>query len=186
MVDQKMYELGTRKSTIRDVFEYGRRLAAREGEDKVFDFSLGNPNVPAPEYIKEAALDILQSMEPAQIHGYTVAPGAPMVRKAIAQSIKERFGLEITEKNLFMTAGAAAACTICFKALFEEGDEYLTFAPFFPQEVATASSPAIIRTARTRERIFFILYTPEIVFFEFPSTGEPPADPSVIRTGDFL
>ena len=122
MVDQKMYELGTRKSTIRDVFEYGRKLAAAEGEDKVFDFSLGNPNVPAPEYIRDAAVDILQTMEPSAIHGYTIAPGAPAVRRAIAKSINDRFGMEISEKNLFMTAGAAAACTICFKALFEEDE----------------------------------------------------------------
>ena len=133
MVDQKMYELGTRKSTIRDVFEYGRKLAAAEGEDKVFDFSLGNPNVPAPEYIRDAAVDILQTMEPSAIHGYTIAPGAPAVRRAIAKSINDRFGMEIGEKNLFMTAGAAAACTICFKALCEAGDEFLTFAPFFPE-----------------------------------------------------
>lgn len=133
MVDQKMYELGTRKSTIREIFEYGRKLAAEKGEDKVFDFSLGNPNVPTPEYIKEAAIDILQNMEPAAIHGYTVAPGAPSVRRAVAESLNNRFGTAFSEKNLFMTAGAAAACTICFKALFEAGDEYLTFAPFFPE-----------------------------------------------------
>ncbi len=133
MVNQKMFELGTRKSTIREIFEYGRRLAAAEGEDKVFDFSLGNPNVPAPEHIREAAVDILQTMEPSAVHGYTIAPGAPAARMAVAKSINDRFGMEITEKNLFMTAGAAAACTICFKALFEEGDEYLTFAPFFPE-----------------------------------------------------
>lgn len=154
MVDQKMYELGTRKSTIREAFEYGRQLAAREGEDKVFDFSLGNPNVPTPDFIKEAAVDILQTMEPSAVHGYTVAPGAPVARKAIADSLNKRFDTKFTEKNLFMTAGAAAACTICFKALYEEGDEYLTFAPFFPEYrcfVESVGGKLVVVPAKTED-----------------------------------
>lgn len=133
MVDQKMYELGTRKSTIRTIFEFGRKLAAEKGEDSVFDFSLGNPNVPTPEYVKEAAMDILTNMEPDKVHGYTVAPGAPQVREKLAESINRRFGTSFAGKNLFMTAGAAAAITICFKALCEAEDEFIAFAPFFPE-----------------------------------------------------
>ena len=133
MVDAKMYELGTKKSTIRTIFEYGRQLAAEKGEDAVFDFSLGNPNVPTPEFVKEAAIDILTHVEPSKVHGYTVAPGAPQVREILAKSLNERFGTAFTGRNLFMTAGAAAACTICFKALCEQGDEFIAFAPFFPE-----------------------------------------------------
>lgn len=133
MVDQKMYELGTRKSTIRTIFEFGRKLAAEKGEDSVFDFSLGNPNVPTPEYVKEAALDILTNAEPGKVHGYTVAPGAPQVRDTLAESINRRFGTGFAGKNLFMTAGAAAAITICFKALCEKEDEFIALAPFFPE-----------------------------------------------------
>ncbi|WP_294159353.1 pyridoxal phosphate-dependent aminotransferase [uncultured Selenomonas sp.] len=133
MVSEKMYELGTKKSTIRTIFEFGRKRAAEVGEDAVFDFSLGNPNVPTPDFIKEAAIDILNSWEPNDIHGYTVAPGAPQVREAVAKSLNRRFGMTYEGKNIFMTAGAAAAITICFKALCEAGDEFITFAPFFPE-----------------------------------------------------
>lgn len=140
MVNNKMYELGTKKSTIRTIFEFGRKRAAEVGEENVYDFSLGNPNVPTPEFIKEAAVDILTNMEPSAIHGYTVAPGNPQVRKALADSINSRFGMHITEKNLFMTAGAAASITICFKALSQPEDEYITFAPFFPEYRAFVES----------------------------------------------
>ena len=140
MVNNKMYELGTKKSTIRTIFEFGRKRAAEVGEENVYDFSLGNPNVPTPDFIKDAAVDILTNMEPAAIHGYTVAPGNPQVRKALADSINNRFGMNITEKNLFMTAGAAASITICFKALSQPEDEYITFAPFFPEYRAFVES----------------------------------------------
>ncbi|WP_037352228.1 pyridoxal phosphate-dependent aminotransferase [Selenomonas sp. FC4001] len=140
MVNNKMYELGTKKSTIRTIFEFGRKRAAEVGEENVYDFSLGNPNVPTPDFIKEAAVDILTNIEPSAIHGYTVAPGNPQVRKALADSINSRFGMHITEKNLFMTAGAAASITICFKALSQPEDEYITFAPFFPEYRAFVES----------------------------------------------
>ena len=140
MVNNKMYELGTKKSTIRTIFEFGRKRAAEVGEENVYDFSLGNPNVPTPDFIKDAAVDILTNMEPAAIHGYTVAPGNPQVRKALADSINSRFGMNITEKNLFMTAGAAASITICFKALSQPEEEYISFAPFFPEYRAFVES----------------------------------------------
>ena len=75
MVSAKMYELGTKKSTIRTIFEFGRKRAAEVGEENIFDFSLGNPNVPTPDFVRDAAIEILQTYEPAQVHGYTVAPG---------------------------------------------------------------------------------------------------------------
>lgn len=133
MVSAKMYELGTKKSTIRTIFEFGRKRAAEVGEENIFDFSLGNPNVPTPEYVKEAAIEILREMEPSAVHGYTVAPGNPQVRETLAQSINARFGTKFSGKNLFITAGAAAAITITFKALAEDGDEFITFAPYFPE-----------------------------------------------------
>lgn len=133
MINQKMYELGTKKSTIRTIFEFGRQRAAEVGEENIFDFSLGNPNVPTPEFVKEAAIDILQNMEPSAIHGYTIAPGNPQVRESLAASVNKRFGTSFSGKNFFLTAGAAASLTICFKALAEAGDEFITFAPFFPE-----------------------------------------------------
>ena len=135
MVSEKMYGLGTKKSTIRTIFEYGKQRAAVVGAENIFDFSIGNPNVPAPEAVKTAIIDILNTMDSCELHGYTVAPGDAEVRQTIAESINRRFGTNFAGKNLFMTSGAAAAITICFKALHEphSGDEFLTFAPYFPE-----------------------------------------------------
>lgn len=133
MVSEEMYVLGTKKSTIRTIFEFGQKRAAEIGAENVFDFSLGNPNVPAPDFIRDAAVDILMHGDPTEVHGYTIAPGKPAVREALASDLKRRFGMEVTGKNLFMTAGAAASVTITFKALTEPGDEFVTFAPFFPE-----------------------------------------------------
>ena len=133
MVSEQMYKLGTKKSTIRTIFEYGQKRAAEVGAENVFDFSLGNPNVPAPDFIQEAAADILLHSNPTEVHGYTIAPGKPQVRGALAADLNRRFGMNITEKNLFLTAGAAASVTITMKALAEEGDEFAAIAPFFPE-----------------------------------------------------
>ena len=133
MVNDKMYGLGTRKSTIRTIFEFGRKRAAEVGEENIFDFSLGNPNVPTPQFIKDAIIEILNTMEPSAVHGYTIAPGNPQVRQTLAESINKRFGTNFAGKNLFLTAGAAAAITISFKALSEPDDEFIAFAPFFPE-----------------------------------------------------
>lgn len=133
MVNEKMYGLGSRKSTIRTIFEYGRKRALEVGEENVFDFSLGNPNVPTPDFIKDTLVDILNNEEPCKVHGYTVAQGDPQSRELLAESLNKRFGMDYTKENLFMTAGAAASISICFKALAEEGDEFIAFAPFFPE-----------------------------------------------------
>ena len=151
MVSAKMYELGTKKSTIRTIFEFGRNRAAEVGEENIFDFSLGNPNVPTPDFVRDAAIDILQTYEPAQVHGYTVAPGNPQVREILAQSINARFGTHFAGKNLFVTSGAAAAITICFKALAEPGDEFITFAPYFPEyKVFVESVGAELKVVKPR------------------------------------
>ena len=151
MVSSKMYELGTKKSTIRTIFEFGRKRAAQVGEENIFDFSLGNPNVPTPDFVRDAAIEILQTYEPAQVHGYTVAPGNPQVRETLAKSINERFGTNFEGKNLFVTSGAAAAITICFKALAEPGDEFITFAPYFPEyKIFVESVGATLKVVKPR------------------------------------
>ncbi len=151
MVSAKMYELGTKKSTIRTIFEFGRKRAAEVGEENIFDFSLGNPNVPTPDFVRDAAIDILQNYEPAQVHGYTVAPGNPNVRETLAQSINDKFGTHFAGKNIFVTSGAAAAITICFKALAEAGDEFITFAPYFPEyKVFVESVGATLKVVKPR------------------------------------
>lgn len=133
MISKKMYELGSKKSTIRTIFEYGRERAKVVGAENVYDFSLGNPNVPTPKFITDTLINILQNEDPCSIHGYTVAPGDPECRESLAKSINKRFETNFTGKNLFMTAGAAASITICFKALADENDEFIAFAPFFPE-----------------------------------------------------
>lgn len=152
MVSEEMYVLGTKKSTIRTIFEFGQKRAAEVGAENVFDFSLGNPNVPVPDFIRDAAVDILMHGDPTEVHGYTIAPGKPTVREALAADLKRRFGMEVTGKNLFMTAGAAASVTITFKALTEPGDEFVTFAPFFPEYrvfVEACGGKLVVVTAKT-------------------------------------
>lgn len=152
MVSEKMYELGTKKSTIRTIFEFGQRRIKEVGKENIFDFSLGNPNVPAPDFIKQAILEILEQVPSVDVHGYTVASGNPNARDELAESINNRFGLHVSGKNLFITAGAAAAITITFKALSEAEDEFIAFAPFFPEYkcfVESTGAKLLVVPART-------------------------------------
>lgn len=133
MLSKEMIEIGSRKSTIREIFEFGKRRAEIVGHDKIYDFSIGNPNVPAPTSVKNTIIDILENEESTLIHGYTSAQGDDKVREDLSKSINKRFGTNFTKDNLYMTLGAAASLSICFKALTCEGDEFITFAPFFPE-----------------------------------------------------
>jgi len=133
MISEQMYLLGSNRSTIREAFEYGKKRAAEVGKENVYDFSIGNPNVPAPDCVKNAIIDILNEFDPAVLHGYTSAQGDDAVRDTIAKSINRRFGTAFTKDNLYMTVGAAASITICFRALTVPGDEFIAFAPFFPE-----------------------------------------------------
>lgn len=133
MLSKEMIAIGSKRSTIREIFEFGKRRAEIVGRDKIYDFSIGNPNVPAPAAVKEAILDILENEESTLVHGYTSAQGDDKVRESIADSINKRFGTNFTKNNLYMTVGAAASISICFKALSCKDDEFITFAPFFPE-----------------------------------------------------
>lgn len=133
MLSKDMVELGNRRSTIREIFEFGKKRAAIVGRDKVYDFSLGNPNVPCPDSVKNAILDLLEHEKSTYIHGYTSAQGDDNVRSSIAEFINKKFDTNFTKDNLYMTVGAAASISICFKALTNPGDEFITFAPFFPE-----------------------------------------------------
>ena len=133
MVSQKMYELGSRRSEIRELFEYGLKRKAEIGAENVFDFSLGNPSVPAPDCVKEALLDLVSNTDPVVLHGYTSAQGAPDVRKSCADYINKSFGTNYTADNFYMTVGAAASLTISLSAISEEKGEVICLAPFFPE-----------------------------------------------------
>ncbi|AAK80776.1 aspartate aminotransferase [Clostridium acetobutylicum] len=133
MVSEKMYELGSKRSVIREIFEFGKKRAEEVGVENVYDFSIGNPNVPAPEAVKKAILEILEEENPVDIHSYTSAQGDLKVRDTLAESINKRFSTSFSGNNLYMTVGAAASIHICFSALANPGDEFITFAPYFPE-----------------------------------------------------
>lgn len=131
MIAKKMEPYLKNNSAIRTMFEEGNRLKALYGEDKVFDFSLGNPNVPAPAEIRESIIDILNQEEPTKVHGYMSNAGFPEVRKAIADELNERFATAFTENNLIMTVGAGSGLNVCLKTLVDPGEEVIVFAPYF-------------------------------------------------------
>ena len=131
--NEKMYALGSKRSIIREIFEYCKSRAAEIGADKVFDFSIGNPSVEPPAEISEAILDLIKNENSVLLHGYTSAQGDFGVRKTVSESINERFGTKLTPDSIYMTCGAAASLTISLKALLNPGEECIVFAPFFTE-----------------------------------------------------
>ena len=133
--NEKMFALGSKRSIIREIFEHSKTRAKEIGAENVFDFSLGNPSVPAPKEVNDTICELLSKEDSVLLHGYTSAQGDLGVRTVIADSIKERFGVNITPNHIYMTCGAAASLSICLKALFEEGkeEECIVFAPFFTE-----------------------------------------------------
>ena len=133
MYNQQTYKLGSKRSTIREIFEYAKKRSAEIGAENVFDFSIGNPSVPAPDAVNEAIVRITQEMGAVELHGYTSAQGDKGVRDKIAENFQTRFGVKMQGDYLYMTCGAAASLTITLRALTCEGDEYIVFAPYFPE-----------------------------------------------------
>lgn len=133
MLNERMVALGTQRSVIRELFEFGKIRAAEVGAENVFDFSIGNPSVPAPELVNETAIKLLQEMDPVLLHGYTSAQGDAIVRKQIADNLNSRFATSFRPENLYMTVGAAASLCCCLNGLCNPGDEVIVFAPFFPE-----------------------------------------------------
>ena len=141
MLNEKMAALGNNRSTIRELFEYGNKRATVVGRENVLDFSLGNPNVPAPDAVREAILAEAAG-DPVALHGYTSAQGAADVRKALVDDINRRFGTDYTGDSLYLTAGAAAALSCAFKAIACPGDEFVVLAPYFPEYLMFIESGA--------------------------------------------
>lgn len=131
MISEKMRPLAENNSVIRVMFEEGKRLAAIYGAENVYDFSLGNPNVPAPEEVKESILEILEEEESAFVHGYMSNAGYEDVRETIADSLNARFGTSFGVNNILMTVGAASGLNVILKTVLEPGDEVIVFAPYF-------------------------------------------------------
>ncbi len=155
MVSKKMYELGSKRSEIRELFEYGLKRKAEIGAENVYDFSLGNPSVPAPECVKEALADLVMNTDPVALHGYTSAQGAPDVRRACADYVNKTFGTEYTGDNFYMTVGAAASLTISLSAISEENGEVIVLAPFFPEYTVFISQAGMnTKIVKCREEDF--------------------------------
>lgn len=132
MISKKMENMVANSSAIRAMFEEGNRRAKLYGPENVYDFSLGNPNVPAPESIKQAIVDIVNEENPIALHGYTNSnAGYSDVRQAVAESLNQRFGTSFGERNITMTVGAAGGLNVALKVLLNPGDEVIVFAPYF-------------------------------------------------------
>ncbi len=136
MINENCYKLGAEPSVIRSLFAYGLQQAALVGPDKVYDYSLGNPSIPAPAAVNASIMDIISSMDSIQVHGYTMAAGLTDARKAVAEDLERRFGLPVKAEELFFTCGAAPALISVIKALaVGEDSEIMLLAPFFPEYV---------------------------------------------------
>lgn len=132
MINEAMYALGDEPSAIRELFAYGLARKAEIGEDAVFDFSIGNPSVPAPAAVKEAILELMEQ-DPVSLHGYSPAAGDPQVKQVIADAISRKFGVKATPAHLYLTAGAAAGLAISIAAVTHPGDEVIVISPYFPE-----------------------------------------------------
>ena len=151
MISKEMTALGKKSSVIREIFEYGKRRKAEIGEENVFDFSLGNPSIPAPQAVTDTMRGLIENTDPIALHGYTSAAGDIDVRTAIADHINERFCASATADKIYMTCGAAASLTISLHALVNAGDEVVVLAPFFPEyRVFAEKAGAVLRVVECK------------------------------------
>ena len=132
MISESFIQLGTKKSEIRELFEYGIRQAAVVGKENVYDYSIGNPSVPAPAAIADIIRELLEG-DSLALHGYTPAAGAMEARRAVADDLSARSGMSIRPENIFFTCGAAPALVAVIRALAVQGAEFIAVAPYFPE-----------------------------------------------------
>jgi aspartate aminotransferase len=132
MINEQMYGYGASKSSIREIAAYGARRAAQIGVDKVFNFSIGNPSVPAPDEVRRS-IERSLTMPAVQLHGYTPANGLPECRQAVASSLNRRFGTDYGVDDLYVSVGAAASVSMTLHAVTNPGDEVIVIAPYFPE-----------------------------------------------------
>ncbi len=132
MIDDRMYNLGNEPSAIRELFAYGMKRKAEIGDDKVFDYSIGNPSVPAPQKVADTINEAMK-LSPVELHAYSPASGIPAVRAAIAESIARRYDIPAKAEHVYMTVGAAASIAISLGAISNPGDEVIVPTPYFPE-----------------------------------------------------
>lgn len=157
MLPENTLNLGLNRSAIRELFEYGKKRAGEIGAENVFDFSIGNPSIPAPLCLKNALTELLEKEDPVALHGYSSAQGDPRVRAAIANQLSRNYGAELSADDIYMTCGAAASLCISLKAVLLPGEEVIAFAPFFPEyKVFTEGQGGVFRAIEADREHFQI------------------------------
>ena len=144
------------KSVIRQLSEFATARGAEIGYENVFDYSLGNPSVPAPQQFTDTMIRLLREKDPMELHGYSQSLGIPAVRDKVAASLNKRFGMQYTGNHIFMTTGAAGAIAHAVRCVSQPGDEILTFAPYFPEYAPyinlTGAQLKVVPANRSEER----------------------------------
>ncbi|MGN0169901.1 MAG: pyridoxal phosphate-dependent aminotransferase [Lachnospiraceae bacterium] len=135
MISKQMEQAMNNSSAIREVYEYGVKLAAQIGEENVFDFSLGNPATSAPKKFDETIVDLIQNTDSIKLHGYTANEGIPAVRQAVADNLNERFGTDFEKEGIIMTVGAGGALNTVLHSILDPEDEVVVFAPYFSEYI---------------------------------------------------
>ena len=153
MVSETMYALGSKRSCIRELFEYGLRQAKVVGKENVFDFSIGNPSIPSPPEVNEGFISIVQNRDSLSVHGYTTAGGSDEARAAVAADLNARYDAHIKPRNLFFTCGAAPALIAAIRALAVDGAEIMAIAPYFAEyrPFVEANGPKFVVVPADRE-----------------------------------
>lgn len=179
MISEKMIPLMKNNSAIRMMFEEGNKLAAKYGRENVFDFSLGNPSVPAPAEVNQAIQDIVKEEDSLFVHGYMSNAGYEDVRETIAQSLNRRFGTSFHAGNILMTVGAASGLNVILKTLLNPGEQVITFAPYFVEYgsyVRNYDGELVVVSPNTVD------FQPNLVEFEEKINEKPRRSSSTPRT----
>lgn len=155
-INEKMYNLGAERSAIRELFEQGKELKKTYGEEKVYDFSIGNPVSSPPKEVKEILIDLINNKKDIELHGYTSAQGDFFVRESISKYLNEKYFADVDSEYIYMTSGAAAGIAIALKAIINEGDEVIVFSPYFPEyKVFIENAGGVVVKVKPDEKNFF-------------------------------
>jgi aspartate aminotransferase len=168
MINEMYKDMTGKGSVIREFFTYANQKAAEIGADKIYNFSIGNPSVPVPQEFTDYVIELLKTREPVALHGYSPTLGLDSTRKAIADSLNRRFGMNYEAKHIFPTTGAAGAIAHAVRCVVKDGDEVLTFAPYFPEYV-----PYITGTGASLTVVPADIDTFQINFDEFEKALNP-------------
>ena len=168
MINKKLYDFGKSNSIIRQLYEYGIERKEEIGEDKVYDFTLGNPSVPCPQKVNDELVDLIQNTDSVELHSDTPAKGRKSVRYAVASYLQKRFGADISGDHIFLTLGAAACLSITINALVNPGEELILFVPYYPEYrvFSTSAHPKIVEVQPDKET-----FLPDLNDFESKITS---------------